>query len=101
MYSIRVTRKPEKENNVYRFYVGVFEEGILSKDFIVTVSEDYWSELTGEKMTTNDLMLRSMEFLLKKESKVEILKEFDLNILKTHFPDFEESIKKEIEEREA
>lgn len=44
-------------------------------------------------MTKEELIKKSFEFLLKRESKQSILSRFNLRVIGNYFPDFEEEIK--------
>ena len=62
--------------------------------FWVKVDKEYWKELTGGRYPIEDLVQKTFEFLLYKEPKTAILREFDLRELKEQFPDYEEEMKK-------
>jgi hypothetical protein len=76
-----------------------------SKEFLVTVSEKdgrtehavtledgYHENLTEGKITKEELIKRSFEFLLEREPKESILSKFDLTIISNYFPEFEAKI---------
>jgi hypothetical protein len=83
--------KVEKENEG-RFLVTVEEES-SSSEHAVNLDNDYYRKLTGGKITAEELIKKSFEFLLERESKESILSEFNLSIIKNYFPEYERKIK--------
>jgi hypothetical protein len=59
---------------------------------IVTVEPEYALQLTDGKVTTEVLVEKSFEFLLKRESNTSILRGFNLKVISTYFPEYEQSI---------
>lgn len=59
----------------------------------VTLSDDYYQELTGGKETPERLLERSFEFLLRHEPNTSILRSFDLPTINRYFPAYEEEMK--------
>lgn len=62
-------------------------------EYTVSVSEDYCVRLAGEKNRAAELLEKSFGFLLAREPKEAILREFDLELIKRYFPEYEESMK--------
>ena len=60
----------------------------------VVVPSEYYKKLTGEKVSPEELVRRSFEFLLERESNSMILPSFELSLIGKYFPEYEESIKK-------
>ncbi|TME14762.1 MAG: hypothetical protein E6I70_12965 [Chloroflexi bacterium] len=58
---------------------------------LVRVSADELRRLGGTDPA--DLVRRSFEFLLAKEAKESILREFDISAIKRYFPDYEAAIR--------
>ena len=79
--------KVEKKNR-QEFIVKV--EG---KEYNVGLDDEYWQDLTGGKITKEELIKKSFEFLLEREPKESILSRFNLRIIKQYFPEFEEEIR--------
>ncbi len=71
----------------------VDEEGSQT-EHTVTLDNDYYKTLTGGKMTKEELIKKSFEFLLERESNKSILSKFNLKVIKSYFPEYEEEIKK-------
>ncbi len=63
----------------------------------VTVSPGYLRELTGGKGTAEDLVRRSFEFLLEREPNTSILTTFDLRLIGSYFPEYEEIIRRRVQ----
>ena len=84
-----ITVRKENDNE---FLVTVEEEG-SSTEHTVNLDYEYYSNLTDGKITRDELIKKSFEFLLKRESKESILPEFNLRIIKSYFPEYEKEIK--------
>jgi hypothetical protein len=63
-------------------------EGGSSSRHAVHVSRSDLARWAGGR-TPEDLVKDSFEFLLRRESKESILREFDLSIIKRYFPDYD------------
>ncbi len=73
------------------FEVEIVNDG--SSRHLVTMDSDYYSQLTSEKLTPGEFVLKCFTFLLKHEPKESILKSFDIRDISKYFPEFEETIK--------
>jgi hypothetical protein len=62
----------------------------------VHVSDDFYSSLTDGKVSHENLIKTSFEFLLERESNSSILSQFDLKVISTYFPEYEKEIKKRL-----
>lgn len=62
-------------------------------DFNISLDEDYYNEITGKQISPDELIKKSFEYLLRRESKHTILKSFNLRQIAKYFPDFEEMVK--------
>jgi len=87
---IEVKKKDREE-----FMVKVEEER-TSRAYNVTLDESYYQELTGGKITKEELIKKSFEFLLEREPKESILSKFNLRVISRYFPELEEKIKDKI-----
>ena len=76
--------------NRYRVTV---EEGSSRTEHAVTVREDYYQKLTGGSITPEELVRKSFEFLLERESKESILSSFDLPVIQRYFSNYERAIR--------
>ena len=80
---------------ISQFPKGVFNVGVISDEtteHIVELSEVYYKQLTSGKITTEELIKRSFEFLLKRESNTSILSSFELYVINNYFPEYENMI---------
>ena len=58
----------------------------------VSVNEKYYQSLTDRKISAEELIRRSFEFLLAREPKESILRQFDLFDINYYFPEYENEI---------
>ncbi|MEQ1599582.1 MAG: hypothetical protein ABL880_09485 [Methylotenera sp.] len=68
--------------------------GITETTHEVTVQQDYALKLTQGKVSTAELVRKSFEFLLARESNTSILRSFDLSVIARYFPEYESVIAK-------
>ena len=59
----------------------------------VTLSDKFYKDLSDSKVLKADLIKKSFEFLLERESNQSILKEFNLEVIEGFFPDYPTLIK--------
>jgi hypothetical protein len=91
-----VTMAPLDDNN-WRYDVEITEsDGSGSKTtHQVTMDKDYYLDLTERgKIIPEEFIKKSFEFLLDRESKDSILRQFDIAQIKDYFPEYEKEIKK-------
>ena len=81
-----------KRKNINEFIVMVEEDSSRTKH-LVTVDDEYYEKLTQEKITKEELIKRSFEFLLRRESKESILSRFNLKVINRYFQEYESEIK--------
>lgn len=62
----------------------------------VNVQPAYAQKLTSGKITTAELVKKSFEFLLERESNGSILRRFDLSVIANYFPEYEREIIKRL-----
>jgi hypothetical protein len=74
------------------YQVTVGEGGSRSRH-VVTLRKDYHHRLTGGKISPEELIRRSFEFLLQRETKESILSNFDLSVIQRYFPEYENEIR--------
>ncbi|MDP2640963.1 MAG: hypothetical protein Q8P39_00265 [Candidatus Yanofskybacteria bacterium] len=95
MDPVHVTKKEMSgAEAVWEFVVAVGREDTDLIGFLVYLEKAYWQELTNGLRSPEELVKSSFEFLLKKESKYLILREFDLRDIQGFFPEYEEEMKK-------
>lgn len=83
---IKIERKNQNE-----FLIVIDEEGSRT-EHIVTIDEKYYEKLTGKIISKEELIERSFEFLLARESKESILHRFNLKVINRYFPEYEKTI---------
>jgi len=91
---IEVTKKDQEE-----FRIKLEERG-TRKEYMVTLGDSYYQDLTQGKITKEELIKKAFTFLLEREPKESILSKFDLKIIKSYFPEFEEEISRAIKENQ-
>lgn len=78
-----------------RFQVTVTEGGSQSTHS-VSLSPGYYEKLTSKQVPEEVLIERSFQFLLEREPKESILREFDLPLIGHYFPNYEKEIRKRL-----
>ncbi|MFW6140147.1 MAG: hypothetical protein ACOC5S_02190 [Acidobacteriota bacterium] len=81
-----------KKENEREFRVTV-EEKDSESEHTVNLDDDYYQKLTEGKISKEELIKKSFEFLLEREPKESILSEFDLRIINHYFLEYEKEIK--------
>ncbi len=69
-----------------------FEVKIDEHKYEVTFTDEYYKKLTGGKISSEELVKKSFEFLLEREGPESILPEFDLPTIQKYFSDYESGI---------
>ncbi len=72
------------------------QEGDSRSSHTVTLQSDYYEKLTGGRVSAEELVRKSFEFLLEREPKEAILSRFDLTVIARYFPEYEGEIKKRV-----
>jgi hypothetical protein len=70
------------------FQVVVDEDGSQSRHRVAVPEKDYLS-LTGGKISREECLRAAFRFLLDREPKESILREFDLPVIRRYFPEFD------------
>lgn len=83
---IEVNKITENEFNV------TVKEGSSMTAHRVTLDDEYYQKLTAGKISAEDLIKKSFEFLLQRESKESILSSFHLKVISQYFPEYEKKI---------
>ena len=65
-----------------------------STEHIVLLNDRFHQDVSNNKLTKTELIAKSFEFLLKRESNQSILKKFDLEVINQYFPEYIDEIKK-------
>lgn len=82
------------DNNTFRVTV----DATTKTTHIVTVDPAYHAKLSAGKADVETLLRKSFEFLLQRESNTSILSRFDLPVISRYFPDYEQTIKRMLED---
>lgn len=88
-----IIKNQEERDLGWDFLVSV-EENSESIEFKVFVGKEYFRKLIGDRLSLKEFVIKSFNFLLERESKEMILREFDINQIQKYFPEFEEEILK-------
>lgn len=88
--NIQVEKKGEGE------FVVTVSDGQGQTSHRVSLAKDYYRKLTGGKTPAEELVKKSFEFLLERESKESILRQFDLRVIARYFPEYEQEIPKRL-----
>jgi len=67
-------------------------KGDTTTTHTVTLSPDYYGKLTGNRVSADELVRKSFEFLLERESNTSILRTFELPVIGHYFPEYERTI---------
>lgn len=62
----------------------------------VLLMKDYFEKLTGGNTTPENFIEKSFEFLLSRESNTSILSQFNLEVISSYFPEYEQTIKEKL-----
>lgn len=89
------TRIEVEERRPGEFRVTV-HEGSSRSTHTVTVDEAYARTLGGGTVGASELVRRSFEFLLERESKESILSTFALPVIGRYFPEYEREIRRRL-----
>lgn len=60
--------------------------------FLVKIDRQHWVQLTGARVSPEELIKKCFRFLLKKQSKYSIWRSFDIREVYTRFPEFANEI---------
>jgi ribosome-associated toxin RatA of RatAB toxin-antitoxin module len=90
MSDIQVDRT-DVERMLSRFTVRIREENSESVHD-VTLSASDFERLGGGYRSPEELIRACIEFLLEREPKEQILSSFDVSVITTYFPEFEDRI---------
>jgi hypothetical protein len=96
MVRINVITIPPLRDKSWRYNVEITEsDGSGSKTIhLVTMDRDYYMNLTEKgRIIPEEFIKKSFEFLLNRESKDSVLRQFDIAQINDYFPEFEKEIK--------
>jgi hypothetical protein len=84
-----------KKLDASHFRVRVIEAGSESCHQVTLDPKDY-ARLAGGAVEPQELIRKSLEFLLEPEPKESILGRFDLSVISRYFPEYEKEIKRRL-----
>jgi hypothetical protein len=99
MERISVVTLPPLSDNILRYEVEITENDGSSSmtTHQVTMDKDYYMDLTERgRIIPEEFIKKSFEFLLDRESKDSILRQFDIAQINDYFPEYEKEVKKAI-----
>ena len=85
----RIDVQPESDTA----FVVTIADGEEQTAHRVTVPAEFATRLQGPAASTEELVRLSFEFLLEREPKESILREFDITVIARYFPEYEEALK--------
>ncbi len=74
----------------------VVSEGGSRTTHRVTVAREAYERLAGQVCSPEELVRQSFEFLLEREPKESILRQFDITVIGRYFPEYEREISKRL-----
>ena len=89
-FMLRIKKQKESEDS-WQFRIEVREDG-SETTHLVTMDKDYFAKFSDRFSSSEELVKKSFEFLLERESKESILGEFNISVIKNYFPDYEQEI---------
>lgn len=93
MSQINITTDARGEG--WEFEVTV-SEGHSQTSHRVTMSHAVYDRLTGGRVTPEECVRKAFEFLLEREPKESILRQFDIRKISFYFPDFEQTLQQRL-----
>lgn len=93
-FDIDVVEEQEFPHAEYRISI-IPDEGSHTTH-LVTLDEQYWQELTSGKMSGQDLIEATFEYLLNIEENEAIMPRFDLRDIAEYYPEFENNIRQSL-----
>jgi len=88
-----VVQDLDSNNDQFSFRVEV-EEGDSRTTHLVELDRDEYQNLTDGKISPEELIQCSFEFLLERESKESILNRFNVSVISRYFPEYSSEILK-------
>lgn len=92
MEPIQITSE-DKRGNSWTVSVQVGEDENTATDHTVQVDEGTYDRLTGGLHPPGHLVEETFRFLLEREPKESILRNFDLDVVNQYFPEYESQIR--------
>ena len=87
---INISSSPHENGWIFDVRIS---DGSSQSDHRVAVSQNAYERLTGGRCSPTELVRWSLEFLLERESKEEIIKQFDITVISRYYPQYEDTIR--------
>jgi hypothetical protein len=98
MVRITVRTISPVDENMWSFHVQVTESDGSKTSHRVSMDEEYYKKISTGIIGPEDFVKKSFGFLLKREDKHSILKEFNIKQISEYFPEYETEIIRMIRE---
>jgi hypothetical protein len=85
---MQITQTQDFPEAIYEVTVS----GKITTQHNVALTKNYHQKLTAGKISPEELIKKSFEFLLAREPNTSILSKFDLDVISTYFPEYEKEI---------
>lgn len=86
MEPIHITQAAEHANGwEYTVVIGADNDNL---SFHVTLTKNYYQNISHGKVTPENFVLKSFQFLLDREPRSSILRSFDLKEIERYFPEY-------------
>jgi len=83
--------KTQELKNGWKFQVEIAERDSKTQHQ-VTMDKDFYQRISAGRITPEDLVKKSFEFLLEREPKESILGQFDIEVIGRYYPEYEKEI---------
>lgn len=87
--------KSEQTGDKWNFTVAIGDDDNAMPHNVV-LEDEYYEQLTDRQVDPEELVVKSFEFLLERETKESIMENFDVSQIRDYFGDYETEIKKRI-----
>lgn len=86
----------DKNNGGWLVSVEIGQDSSDSTTHDVTIDEEYYEYLTGGGYSVETLIDETFKFLLQRESRESILRNFDIHEVTNYFPDYEDAVTEQL-----
>jgi hypothetical protein len=98
MVRITVRTLSPLDENIWSFHVQVTESDGSKTSHGVSMNKEYYKKISTGIIGPEDFVMKSFEFLLKREDKHSILKDFKIKQISEYYPEYETEIIKMMRE---
>ncbi len=86
---INISSSPHENGWVFDVRIS---DGSSHSDHRVAVSKVAYERLTRGQCSPTELVRWSFEFLLERETKEQVIKQFDITVISRYYPEYEDTI---------